>query len=121
MLRRALLVFAVVMATSGDARASAVSFGPNDVPTVFFINKSDDHNRVDYGIRLNEHCAPTGDEAKDVQAVTQAIMDSHERFIREHPDQWYMFREMWPRVRNSGREASPCGASVATPAEEGGR
>ena len=63
MLRRALLVFAVVMATSGDARASAVNFGPNDVPTVFFINKSDDHNRVDYGIRLNEHCAPTGDDA----------------------------------------------------------
>ena len=66
MLRRALLVFGVAFATlstAGDARASAINFGPNDVPTVFFINKSDDHNRVDYGIRLTEHCAPTGDDA----------------------------------------------------------
>lgn len=40
---------------------------------------------------------PTGDEARDVRDLTQAIMRSHERFIREHPEQWYMFREMWPR------------------------
>ncbi|HEY1960503.1 MAG TPA: DUF4833 domain-containing protein [Polyangiaceae bacterium] len=66
MLRRTFPVaglFAVVMATAGDAQAAPISFGQNDVPTVFFINKSDDHNRVDYGIRLNEHCAPTGDDA----------------------------------------------------------
>jgi len=63
MLRRIFLVVAVVMATAGDAQAAPIAFGPNDVPTVFFINKSDDHNRVDYGIRLNEHCAPTGDDA----------------------------------------------------------
>jgi hypothetical protein len=52
----------VVMSVSGDARAD-VPFGANDVATVFFISKSDDHNRVDYGIRLNDHCAPTGDDA----------------------------------------------------------
>jgi len=52
-----------VLATAGDARATPVSFGPNDVPTVFFINKSDDHNRVDYGIRLDSNCAPIGDDA----------------------------------------------------------
>lgn len=46
-------------------------------------------------------CAPTGNEERDVQALTQAIMDAHERFIREHPDQWYMFREMWPRARQA--------------------
>jgi len=51
-------------------------------------------------------CDPTGDEAKDVQTVTQAIMDVHERFIREHPDQWYMFREMWPRMRPSANGVS---------------
>jgi hypothetical protein len=48
---------------SSDAHAGVVNFGANDVQTVFFINKSDDHNRVDYGIHLNEHCAPTGDDA----------------------------------------------------------
>ncbi|MBI5946722.1 MAG: lysophospholipid acyltransferase family protein [Chloroflexi bacterium] len=40
---------------------------------------------------------PTGDQAADVTAITQAIMAAHEGFIRRHPDQWYMFREMWPR------------------------
>ncbi len=39
------------------------SFGPYDVQTVFYINKSDDHNRVDYGMRLDSHCAPAGDNA----------------------------------------------------------
>lgn len=40
--------------------------------------------------------APTGDEQRDILELTQAIMSSHERFIRAHPEQWYMFREMWP-------------------------
>ncbi len=52
-----------ILAPAGDARADAVSFGAHDVRTVFFISKSDDKSRVDYGIRLNEHCAPTGDDA----------------------------------------------------------
>lgn len=38
----------------------------------------------------------TGDEAQDVRRLTQAIMHSHERFIRAYPEQWYMFRRMWP-------------------------
>ena len=37
----------------------------------------------------------TGDDARDIQALTQRIMDSHERFIRAYPEQWYMFRPMW--------------------------
>jgi hypothetical protein len=39
------------------------SFSTFDVPTVFFINKSDDKNRVDYGMRLDEQCRPRSDEA----------------------------------------------------------
>ena len=31
-----------------------------------------------------------------VQKLTQTIMDEHEKFIRLHPTQWYMFRRMWP-------------------------
>jgi Domain of unknown function (DUF4833) len=34
-----------------------------DVPTVFYISKSDDHNRVDYGIHLDEQCIPTSNDA----------------------------------------------------------
>lgn len=65
MLRRVLFgaAFAAVVAISGDARATPVAFGAHDVQTVFFISKSDDHNRVDYGIRLDGSCAPVNDDA----------------------------------------------------------
>lgn len=43
----------------GTAAAEAKpTFGPNDILTLFFINKSDDKNRVDYGMRLDADCAP---------------------------------------------------------------
>jgi KDO2-lipid IV(A) lauroyltransferase len=42
-----------------------------------------------------EPSAPSGDDATDVRALTQAIMAAHERFIRAYPEQWYMFRPMW--------------------------
>ena len=45
------------------APASATpSFGSHDVRTVFHIAKSDDRNRVDYGIHLDARCQPVGDE-----------------------------------------------------------
>jgi len=43
--------------------------------------------------------APSGNSDEDVRNLTQAIMDAHERFMRQYPDQWYMFRGMWPRRR----------------------
>jgi uncharacterized protein DUF4833 len=45
------------------ARATEPKFFPFDVRTVFYISKSDDRNRVDYGIHLDDHCAPYKDEA----------------------------------------------------------
>jgi hypothetical protein len=42
--------------------ASDPSFGPHDVETLFFIAKSDDRNRVDYGMRLDANCAPAGED-----------------------------------------------------------
>jgi lauroyl/myristoyl acyltransferase len=45
----------------------------------------------------------TSDRAADVQALTQSFMDQLEVWIRQYPDQWYMFREMWPsRGQRSG-------------------
>jgi hypothetical protein len=52
-----------LLAFATPAHAEAVRFGPNDVQTTFFISKSDDHNRVDYGIRLDANCAPVSDDA----------------------------------------------------------
>jgi hypothetical protein len=45
------------------AKAAYPAFGANDVPTVFFISKSDDHNRVDYWLRLDKNCQPPNDDA----------------------------------------------------------
>lgn len=39
----------------------------------------------------------TGDLERDVQALTQRIFSGYERFIRAYPDQWYIFRPLWPR------------------------
>ena len=39
---------------------------------------------------------PTGDRERDVQALTQLVVDWLERQVRQHPSQWYMFRDMWP-------------------------
>ncbi|OGO51622.1 MAG: hypothetical protein A2148_10290 [Chloroflexi bacterium RBG_16_68_14] len=39
---------------------------------------------------------PTGDEERDVHALTTLIMQAIEPFIREHPEQWFIFRRMWP-------------------------
>jgi KDO2-lipid IV(A) lauroyltransferase len=39
---------------------------------------------------------PTGDRERDVRALTQLVVDWLERHVRQHPSQWYMFRDMWP-------------------------
>lgn len=38
----------------------------------------------------------TGEAARDIERATQAIAASLEQFVRGWPDQWYIFRPMWP-------------------------
>lgn len=38
---------------------------------------------------------PSGDKVADVQDCMQKVALCLERFIRAHPDQWYMYRPMW--------------------------
>lgn len=40
---------------------------------------------------------PSGDEEEDRRRLTQKIAEIQEGFIRRCPDQWYMFRPMWPQ------------------------
>jgi len=47
---------------------------------------------ADFTIELPD----TGDADRDVQLLTRRIMAAHERVIRRYPEQWYMFRRMWP-------------------------
>lgn len=63
--------------------------------------------RIDVLSNFDLDFEPTGDNAHDVQALTQAIMTAHEEFIRRYPEQWYMFRAFWEAhasaVPSSGR------------------
>jgi lauroyl/myristoyl acyltransferase len=38
----------------------------------------------------------SGNLQTDIQALTQQVMTAMEAFIRAHPEQWFMFRPMWP-------------------------
>jgi len=63
---RLLFVSLVLGAATLAPNASAAGlpeFGPRDVPTTFYISKSDDKNRVDYGIHMDERCAAPNDDA----------------------------------------------------------
>lgn len=55
--------FAVAFLPASDACAKEVAFSRFDIPTVFYISKSDDGSRVDYGIHLDEHCVPQNNDA----------------------------------------------------------
>jgi KDO2-lipid IV(A) lauroyltransferase len=40
----------------------------------------------------------SGDEATDIHAWTQVMVHAVEDLLRQYPDQWYMFRRMWPEL-----------------------
>jgi len=40
--------------------------------------------------------ARTKEAAQDIRDVTQQLVDIFARFVRRYPDQWYVFRDMWP-------------------------
>ncbi|MGN6756797.1 MAG: lysophospholipid acyltransferase family protein [Thermomicrobiales bacterium] len=49
---------------------------------------------------------PSGDEAADIRALTQLWVERLENLLRQYPEQWYMFRQMWPgKVGRSGSRA----------------
>jgi KDO2-lipid IV(A) lauroyltransferase len=38
----------------------------------------------------------SGERNRDVQIVMQKLVDTYQAMVRDRPDQWYMFRPMWP-------------------------
>ncbi|MCL4459848.1 MAG: lysophospholipid acyltransferase family protein [Chloroflexi bacterium] len=38
---------------------------------------------------------PTGDIAKDIQVITQQLMNRLEEWVKQYPDQWFVFRQLW--------------------------
>jgi hypothetical protein len=59
-LLRALTLLAALHVTSslGQASSGAVSFGPHDVHSVFYVAKSENQNQVHYAVRLDSACRP---------------------------------------------------------------
>jgi lauroyl/myristoyl acyltransferase len=57
----------------------------------------------------------SGDPDRDLHDLTRRILAAHERFVRAYPDQWFMFRRMWPRSpRHEAipRPLEPCPAET---------
>lgn len=87
---------------AGPARI-ALRSGAKVIPTAFARVEPGKPNVVtlcDFGVELPH----SGDREQDIQALTQAIVASHEAFIRRYPDQWYMFRPMF--VASGGEVAA---------------
>lgn len=62
-LKRSVSALCTIAFVAGTAHAEPVAFGPTDVPTLFYIAKSNNRDRVDYGIRLDSSCHPTNSDA----------------------------------------------------------
>lgn len=78
---------------AGPARL-ALRTGAKVLPTAFprlEAGKPDVDTLCDWDVEL----PATDDHDEDVRVLTARIVAAHERFIRERPDQWYMFRRMW--------------------------
>lgn len=68
--------------------------GATIVPA-FFVMREDDR----YELLVEEPIVPrvTDDEGADVRDCVDRCLRVAERYIRRYPEQWYVFRPMWPR------------------------
>jgi phosphatidylinositol dimannoside acyltransferase len=58
---------------------------------------------------------PSGNKELDVQAIMQRLTDTLQSVISSRPDQWYMFRRMWPEDHDeipSGLLGAAAGSSA---------
>jgi lauroyl/myristoyl acyltransferase len=47
----------------------------------------------------------SGDRDRDAQAIMQQLMDVLQTVVHARPDQWYMFRPMWPEADSAPAQA----------------
>jgi KDO2-lipid IV(A) lauroyltransferase len=79
---------------AGPARL-ALRTGAAIVPAAFPRTRTDSP-AVDVLADFCIDASGTGNREADVARITSDVMAAHERYIRRYPEQWYMFREMWP-------------------------
>lgn len=95
--------------SAGPARL-ALRLGAAVMPAV--VLRGDDPTHVKPVIDASLTFEPTGDDERDVLALTQQIMRSLEQRVREYPEQWYIFRRMW--ASSSFEEERPDAAGEPT-------
>lgn len=78
---------------AGPARLALMTGAP--VVPAAFVRTSPNGMGVKVLADLGVSIQPTNDRDADVCELTRRILAAHERFIRQYPDQWYMFRDMW--------------------------
>lgn len=71
----------------------ALRTGARVVPTAVF-RRPDNRFSLVLDERFTYHS--TGDRADDVRGLTQAMVTALEQLVRRQPEQWYIFRELWP-------------------------
>lgn len=77
----------------GGAAALGLRTGAKVVPATLFRRRDGSYQLAfDFEIEAER----TGDAAIDLARLTQRIVAVHENWIAGRPDQWYMFRPMWP-------------------------
>lgn len=86
-----------LLAPAGPARI-ALRTGARVIP-VALPRASGTSDQIIAMADLDVRLVRTGNDERDVQALTQRIFLAHERFIRAYPDQWYTFRSVWPARR----------------------
>ncbi len=89
----------------GGAAALARRTGAAIVPVAFLRDAS----HRGYVAQIGAPILPTrgANPNDDVQDLMQQIMSWLEGAIRRHPDQWYMFRRMWPAAAASAPHLEP--------------
>jgi len=81
------------LTTRVPAGAAALALRTNAQILGAYIVRSGDK----YVAEISPIDVPDGTQrTDDPQALTQALFDWLERVIRKYPDQWFMFRPMWP-------------------------
>lgn len=48
------------------------------------------------------YAVPSDDDRQDIETTMQQLTDQLEEIIRSCPEQWYMFRSMWPQTMTAG-------------------
>jgi KDO2-lipid IV(A) lauroyltransferase len=88
----------------GGAATLALRTGSPVVPAALVRNPSGSGYLAHIGEPILGH---DGDTPADAQMVMQRIMSWLEGIIRTYPDQWFMFRQMWPASEQGLPSLSP--------------